>query len=150
MRRFGKAGSFAFDVDGAYVVVQGFVWVPASGLTREISKLEKSLRDQYVHQILHGYVALLNSKPFSLLLAEFCPHVAGGQYNLSKRFIDHVPLPNLAQLGLESQDGGSEVESLAEFGRMMQAGNEVTQDRLTELAAQVFRVPVELWPVSNA
>src|SRR6266404_745801 len=147
---FGKAGSFAFDVDGAYVVVQGFVWVPASGLTREISKLEKSLRDQYVHQILHGYVALLNSKPFSLLLAEFCPHVAGGQYNLSKRFIDHVPLPNLAQLGLESQDGGSEVESLAEFGRMMQAGNEVTQDRLTELAAQVFRVPVELWPVSNA
>lgn len=75
---FGDAGSFALDLDGSFVVVQGFVWLPRPSLNREFELVPPNARSGYRNQVLHSYLALLNSKIFTLLLEEFCPHVAGG------------------------------------------------------------------------
>jgi adenine-specific DNA-methyltransferase len=79
---FGDAGSFAWDPDGHVVVVQGYSWIPKRkrGLTR---------------QSWLAYLAVANSPIFSSLLAAHSNHVSGGQWNLSKRFLEPVPLPDL-------------------------------------------------------
>lgn len=82
---FGEAGSFAWDAKGLFVVVQGYGWLPAG---RGSARLGRTL--------WLAYLALLNSDVFSSLLAAHSNHVAGGQWNLSKRFVEKVPLPDLA------------------------------------------------------
>jgi adenine-specific DNA-methyltransferase len=84
---FGQIGSFAFDVDGDHVVVQGYGWLPRWLRTKQ----ENVLRQQ----ILSAYLCIFNSMLFFQLLSESCPTVGGGQLNLSKRFSEAVPLPDL-------------------------------------------------------
>jgi adenine-specific DNA-methyltransferase len=82
---FGDRGSFAWDGMGEHVVVQGFAWMP----------LAKQL-DLLTSDIGFGYLALLNSNLFSELLAASSNSVAGGQWNLSQKFVRDIPLPLLS------------------------------------------------------
>ncbi len=148
---FGDAGSFAWDENGEYVIVQGFGWLARSLLKQELVLLPEEARDEYWAIILDAYLALLNSSLFSLLLAEFCPHVAGGQYNFSKRFVDHIPMPNLAAFGLESPLLGSAIRALAEEGKKIRLNglDSVYQPYTNRLVADVYRLPLESWPEVN-
>lgn len=143
---FGKTGSFALDLEGDYVVVQGFAWFPRSEFTQEIELTPAKFQNDYLAKVYNAYVALLNSRIFLLLLAEFCPHVAGGQFNLSKRFVGHIPLPNLAKLGRQSSHFGFMVEALSEEGLRISTGRNTYSRRTEELVSEVYRVPVSLWP----
>jgi len=78
---FGGPGSFAWDPDGRYVAIQGYGWA-ARG---EAMGLELA------------YVALLNHPQMDILLAGVSNNVAGGQWNLSQRYVDHLPLPRLQE-----------------------------------------------------
>jgi hypothetical protein len=84
---FGQIGAFACDVEGDHVVVQGYGWLPRwpriepEGILRQ--------------PILRAYLCIFNSLLFFQLLSERCPTVGGGQLNLSKRFSEGVPLPDL-------------------------------------------------------
>ena len=80
---FGKSGAFAFDPGGEFIVVQGYGWIPK----------KKSLDDESVY---YRYLALLNSDYFSDLVSAFSTKMAGGQYNLSKRYMTNVPIPDLS------------------------------------------------------
>jgi adenine-specific DNA-methyltransferase len=97
---FGQAGSFAVDTDGDHVVVQGYGWTPAwkgrlpAGVT--------------IEQILHAYVAVLNTDVFQKVLSEFCPTVGGGQLNLSRRYVGRVPLPDLFGRAVQA-DGDDQI-----------------------------------------
>ncbi len=82
---FGDRGSFAWDTSGHFVVVQGYGWLPKSG--KRASGLTES--------IALSYLGVLNSGIFSKLLAAVSNNVAGGQWNLSPRFVNGVPLPDL-------------------------------------------------------
>jgi len=82
---FGDAGSFAWDEDGEYVVVQGYGWIP--------NDRRKAKRSFWL-----AWLALLNSSFFSSLLAATSNHLGGGQWNLSKRFVEPIPLPNLTEI----------------------------------------------------
>jgi adenine-specific DNA-methyltransferase len=146
---FGDIGSFALDLDGVYVVVQGNAWFPRSTLTQELDAVPFEARLEYRDQVFLAYLALLNSRIFSLLLAEFCPHVAGGQFNLSKRFVGRIPLPNLAALGRQSSKLGFVVASLAEDGQRIREGQISQVNQLDELVAEIYRVPITLWPITN-
>lgn len=84
---FGDRGSFAWDALGEHVVVQGFAWMP----------LESEL-DLLTSDIGLGYLALLNSNLFSELLAASSNSVAGGQWNLSQKFVRNIPLPLLSDV----------------------------------------------------
>ena len=77
---FGGAGSFAWDSDGRYIPIQGYGWVPKSD---EIAGCEAA------------YLALLNHPLIDTLLSGISNNLSGGQWNLSERYVNHLPLPKL-------------------------------------------------------
>jgi hypothetical protein len=78
---FGTTGSFAWDASGDRVVVQGYAWVP---------------KHRAGHTVAQAYVPILNSAIFADLLAARSNNVGGGQWNLSVRFVEDLPLPHLS------------------------------------------------------
>ena len=109
---FGQAGSFAVDVEGDHVVVQGYGWSPAwtGGLPEGVSP----------QGLLHAYAAILNTEIFQRILAEFCPAVGGGQLNLSRRFIARVPLPDLPSRAWQSDGDDQIIRDLTFIGLSIQ------------------------------
>lgn len=109
---FGQAGAFAVDSDGDHVIVQGYGWLPAwkgrlpDGIT--------------VEAILHAYVAIVNTVVFQQILSEFCPAVGGGQFNLSKRFVDRVPLPDLPERARQADGDDQVLSDLISIGMSIQ------------------------------
>jgi len=129
---FGDRGSFAYDRTGEFVVLQGYGWSwrkrPGQGRRR----FEESL-------LPWAYLALLNSRVFEDLLESFCPRVQGGQYNLSRRFVDRVYLPDLSD---DLRVTGTLVEELATMGRRIDAGQMPELESLDTLAARAFGTPL--------
>ncbi len=78
---FGQCGSFAFDGAARYAIVQGnsLFW---SG-------------DNGSQDLLLAYLAIFNSYEFESLLELLCPRVRGGQYELYRKDLARVPLPDL-------------------------------------------------------
>ncbi len=77
---FGGAGSFAWDSDGRYIAIQGYGWTPKSNA---IGGCETA------------YLALLNHPLVDTLLSGVSNNLSGGQWNLSERYVNHLPLPKL-------------------------------------------------------
>lgn len=101
-KAFGRNGDFAFDEHCDYAVVQGYAW------------LWRKSQEQFA-TMGHAYVALLNSRYFEELLEVFCPKVRGGQFDLSKRHVSDIPLPDLSELA-------GIAKALASAGRSMASG----------------------------
>jgi len=98
---FGGPGGFALDLSAKSVVVQGFAW---------LLKVDRELDEQAgdgpaTRDVLAAYAALFNSRAFSALLAHYSPHVAGGQFDLSPRYTNNVPIPDLIELMRHEQAG---------------------------------------------
>lgn len=81
---FGLAGAFALDRAGDLVVVQGYVWRPK--------------REGLTEQHLAAIVATLNAPITNTLLAGVSNNLSGGQWNLSKRFVERMPLIDAKKL----------------------------------------------------
>lgn len=77
---FGGAGSFAWDPDGRYIPIQGYGWAPK---TSDIAGCEPA------------YLALLNHPLIDILLSGVSNNLSGGQWNLSERYVNLLPLPRL-------------------------------------------------------
>lgn len=134
---FGGPGGFALDAEGEFVVVQGFAWflrqtaLPGDALSDDddegayddsLTPIEE-LDDVAMPRLdlLASYVALFNSKTFERLLATFSSHVSGGQYDLSARFTNRIPVPDFDTLW--TRDGRApEIARLVELGRNPQPG----------------------------
>lgn len=99
---FGQAGSFALDRIGDLVVVQGYGWQPK--------------REGLSEQHLAAIVATLNSPITNTLLAGVSNNLSGGQWNLSKRFVERMPLVDAQKLP------DSVLESLCNIGDKMAMG----------------------------
>jgi len=97
---FGSAGSFAWDVDSKFMVVQGQIWSP---------KRSKALSNS----IGLSYLAVLNSPLFIRLVSAVSHHVSGGQWDLSKRYVRQLPIPNL----FDAAASPALIEELTEVGR---------------------------------
>jgi hypothetical protein len=86
---FGGVGAFVVDERARFIPVQSYAWIP-----KKISQLksdEFTLGDSLV-----AYCMLFNSPTFSKLLSVFSPNrMSGGQFNLSKRFVNQIPTPFL-------------------------------------------------------
>src|SRR5208282_3787520 len=77
---------FALDPSGDFVVVVGNGWIlkgTASG--------ETNLTDS---EIYLGMLAFLNSPVFSYLVFYTSVQIAGGQFDLSNRYVENLPVPN--------------------------------------------------------
>ena len=79
---FGKVGSFAWDSSGNYVVINGFAWFP---------KKDKVLPEN----VGLAYLAILSCPFINNLLDSISNHIGGGQWDLSKRYVSNMPLPDL-------------------------------------------------------
>lgn len=163
---FGDAGSFAWDDTGEYALVQGFAWLIPSfaqhqdfDLTERLDyKLETAADETIDYEavldethIYEAYLALLNSSLFESLLSEFCPRVAGGQYDLSPRYVDQIPVPDLLALSTESSVSDSNLRSLAAEGERIHfngLGSVYSAD-IDYLVAEMYRVPLESWPETD-
>lgn len=114
---FGMAGSFALDRVGDLVVVQGYGWQPK--------------REGITEQHLMTIVATLNAPITNTLLAGVSNNLSGGQWNLSKRFVERMPLIDAQKLP------DSLIEPLSHIGEQMAKGESwdtVALDYLTRKA----------------
>lgn len=119
---FGTAGSFALDQTGDFVVVQGYGWLP---------KRAAEFSDE---RSLLAVLATLNAPVTDVLLAGVSNNLAGGQWNLSKRFVERMPVVDVTRLA------PSLLEALAELGSKMTRGEGYDSDCLNDLTRQALGI----------
>lgn len=128
-KTYGGPGDFAFDTTGEYVVVQGCAW---SWRRRNPSFFDQS-------PLPLAYLALLNSTVFAVLLSVYCRRVQGGQFELAKKYVAPIPLPDLATVDSATV---ATAERLAEFGRSIQQnGLRAIIKDLDRIAASAYGLP---------
>ena len=148
---FGLSGKFAWDGTGEFVVGQGFAWLlkPAEGAPDdEITLAQDGLDlDEVTRQVGPCYVAVFNSRCFEILLSYFAPRVQGGQFDLSPRFVNQVPVPDLVTEGSVPSDV---VSSLRQAGERILAGQGIDRSgRVDRWVAEAYGLPVEDWPMGE-
>jgi len=121
---YGDRGSFAYDSSGDYVVVQGYSWRPLNAATGSRPLGPKVAR---------AYVALLSSDLMSSLLPAVSSQVQGGQWDLSARLLERIPLPNLF-----AQVDPLLLSKLAQLGLAIERGEDVDSKGLSEAARAAF------------
>ena len=136
---FGDRGSFAFDDDGSFVVLQGHGWLWKESPIEDTEELaEEDVIDFVDTPLPWAYLCLLNSGIFEDLLESSCPRVQGGQFDLSPRFVNRLYLPDLSN---DLQITGDLVEELAQFGRQIHAGEMPDVDRIDQVVARAYGLP---------
>jgi adenine-specific DNA-methyltransferase len=93
---------------------------------------------------LAAYVALFNSRIFETLLGGIAPQVAGGQYDLSPRYVNSIPLPNLSEDALDPALGHV-VRRLDRLGGDIHLEDPGWRDSVDELVAICYRTKPQLW-----
>ncbi|MBX3498983.1 MAG: hypothetical protein KF889_06025, partial [Alphaproteobacteria bacterium] len=111
---FGLRDQFAIDRRGDGVIVQGYGWL--LGGRPSVAVQESRPR------ILDAYLCIFTSELFESLLGAFAPRVQGGQFNLSARYSEQVPLPNGEALLQRTLKGVPIVHALSEIGREIRKG----------------------------
>ena len=124
---FGKAGYFAWDSTGDFVVVQGHRWNPKS------LKYEEA----FYEGIGLAYLAVLCSSLIDDLLAYVSNSLGGGQWDLSQKGIQDMPLPDLFNKTVDQEVLGS----LIQIGTLISQGGKYDKNALDQLAARLYRLP---------
>ena len=135
---FGGRGGFAADVEARYVIVQGYAWIPKEGVDYGLESLEAPV-GLGLDDVLHAYAAVLNSKQFESLLKVYSPQVAGGQFNLSPRFVRHVPLPDFSELWSD-EEVCETVWRLAELGSRQGPLDETSLKAIDDLTGRLYGI----------
>jgi hypothetical protein len=137
---FGRQGGFAFDEEGQFVIVHGYAWLWKSR-TRPVD-IEGDLVDVELRldqRLAFAYLAILNSGVFEQLLSLSCPRVAGSQFNLSKRFVSRVFVPDLTDELTPSHT----IADLERAGRAIHSGSGIELTDLDKTVAAAYRMAVE-------
>lgn len=121
---FGNPGSFAWDGLGEYVVVQGYAWSP-----KQIARGR-----EWTNDLGLAYIAVLNSEFFFDLVSAVSNHVGGGQWNLSTKYVENLPIPDLFDGSIEP----TLVQNLAKVGDTLSNGLEVDRKALELLVKESY------------
>jgi hypothetical protein len=142
---FGGQGNFAYDFRGNVVSLHGYMWLWKGG-SLDLAESDLSNEDSsasFDDSILPwAYVAILNSLPFEKLLSCFCARVQGGQFNLSKRYVSDIPIPDL----LSNVVPGDITNQLAKIGQDFYASTKYGSSNLNSLVARAYGVQLDEWP----
>jgi adenine-specific DNA-methyltransferase len=130
---FGGRGSFVIDDKTGVAVVQGKSWYPKGHLIKASKTLSKTVTVSRGY--LDAYVALFNSVFFESLLHAFCDVVAGGQYDLSARYVDPIPLPDFGTFAL----GEERLDALLALDALGKRVNLADNDWVDRVEANVLR-----------
>jgi hypothetical protein len=141
---FGAEGSFVLDEEARYLPSTGHVWTPKRAATSISEELDDSWAEDVsaaaMLEILRAYVALLNSLPFTRLVSFRSVTIAGGQYDLSSRFLAPVYLPNLWEK-VEDPIYAEHVRTLARVSRFAGKGQTLSGVEVDRLVANLYGVP---------
>lgn len=124
---FGDSGSFAWDGSGDFVVVQGYAWLPKDK-SKRFSPLPVKLG--------LAYLAILNSEIFSELLSASSNHVGGGQWDLSKRFVSNIAIPNLFDANFDPRI----IRALARNGKKIHDGLTIDDESHNNLVKSAYGI----------
>ncbi len=121
---FGKAGSFAFDKKGEFIVERGNGWIP---------KKEFENQDHY-----YFYLSIFNSPFFEDLLSIFSKQLAGGKwYDLGKKYTEKIPIPKIT----EELENSFIYDKLVHFGKLMSVGDFFNSQEIDDdLKSYIYRV----------
>ncbi len=140
---FGAPGSFALDLEGRYAVVQGYAWFPRAGPV-DVAAQQDDEEDLIAPaaamvsaELLPAFAALFNSRPFHAVLRLFSSYVGGGQYDLSPRFVNQVPVPDLAAASRDER-AGAWLAKLAGLAARMATGDPEWQDAATATVRSLY------------
>lgn len=103
----------------------------------------KGTSDFPLQYILYAYAALFNSGALGKILQYYAPHVAGGQFDLSPRYVDYVPLPNFADL-LSDDVVGQKISRLSDLAEKqvkegaLRYGDEINSIVIDLYGPQIF------------
>ncbi len=125
---FGNAGSFAWDETGKFAVVQGYAWLPKT--------------DNFTSDLGFAYSTILNSEFFENFLAAVSNNVGGGQWNLSTRFVNRIPLPDLGRDIFEP----SIIADISHLGKMISKCE--SNDEFRKIQLKSKRIIDEIYRIS--
>ena len=135
---FGAAGSFILDANAEYLPSTAHVWLPKFNIARS-----EDFNEGYEHvdlDVLRAYVVLLNSSLFVRLVSYRSVVVAGGQFDLSSRFITGTFLPDLWAKMTDSASG-MYVDQLARMYSDDHRSTHTSQRNIDRLVALLYGVP---------
>jgi hypothetical protein len=145
---FGAEGSFALDAEARYLPSTGHVWTPKQNLLsiqpigdQDVAEeMSEDVSEEASLDVMRAYVALLNSRAFVRLVSFRSVTIAGGQFDLSSRFLSAVFLPNLWEKAEDSIFGGH-VQRLASVTMAAERGDRVHAGAVDRLVADLYGVP---------
>ncbi|MFV8359070.1 HsdM family class I SAM-dependent methyltransferase [Flavobacterium sp. LS1P3] len=118
---FGKSDSFAFDVNGSFVVERGNAWIP---------------KNNFENSDYYFYLALFSSTFFDKLLSIYSKQLAGGNwYDLGKMYTSQIPIPSVNSEDVKNSDGYSK---LVEIGKELSIGNSYIKSVSDEILIKYF------------
>ena len=139
---FGGVGGFTADLGGDLAVVQGQSWYPLSELIHASTTAAKRLPEGISVGFVRAYAAMFNTRVFTSLLDAYSTSVAGGQYDLSARYMNTINLPDFGRLF----DGGGRraiVVTLERLGSQIQTDDPGWLRAADEAAAQAYGTSLE-------
>ena len=113
---FGKRRSFAFDKTGDYVVVVGNAWLLNKGT------IELDVTDEEISFALLTY---LSSSTTEDLLKYVSIQVSGGQWDLSNKYLETLPVLDFSKLAKTDHD---------KFNELVQMGIRISEGKLDRWA----------------
>ncbi|MGC6330035.1 N-6 DNA methylase [Rhizorhabdus sp. FW153] len=145
---FGSEGSFVLDEAARYLPSTGHVWTPKRAALLTAEEADEDVDEGWAEgvgeaatlEVLRAYVALLNSTAFMRLVALRSVTIAGGQYDLSSRFLNPVHLPDLWDKA-ESPLYSDHVRNLARASRAAETGQMIPGINVDRLVAHLYGVP---------
>lgn len=140
---FGAEGSFALDEAGQYLPSTGHVWTAKRGATTPPQEHEdgwiEGVAEEGSLDILRAYVTVLNSRPFVRLVSFRSVTIAGGQFDLSSRFVAPVHLPDLWERS-ENPLYADQVRTLMRLARAAARG-EASSIEIDRIVASLYGTP---------
>lgn len=141
---FGAEGSFVLDEAARYLPSTGHVWTPMRTTQSADEELDEGwaegIAEAATLEVLRAYVALLNSAAFMRLVSFRSVTIAGGQFDLSSRFLAPVHLPDLWEKA-ENPLYADYVRALARISRSTEMGHAVPDVEVDRLVAYLYGVP---------
>lgn len=137
---FGAEGSFALDEHGQLLPSTGHVWTPKHADQYLLKGEEEDVAAAALLDVLSAYVTLLNSHAFMRLVSLRSVTIAGGQFDLSSRFLAPVHLPDLWEKARDPRYAGH-VRAMANVGRDTQKKVLLSSNEIDRLVALLYGVP---------
>ncbi|MFN8337180.1 MAG: N-6 DNA methylase [Cyclobacteriaceae bacterium] len=116
---FGKAGAFAFDQTGIYVAERSNAWFPKEGAWSDIG---------------FAYVTVLTLPIINDLLQGLSKQIGGGQWYLSSKYINQMPIPDLFDPAFQEDL----LEELIQVGRLLSEGEQIDQETLLRFTKVLY------------